>query len=122
MAEGWGPTAGNAALTTVTAAYPWAQLAIGAPGAAGTSNTATETSRKQISTFGTASAGTQASSAAITWTSIAGSQTATKMTFWTASTAGTFGLSGSVTASAYTAGDTVTFASGAITYSVTLAS
>jgi hypothetical protein len=44
------------------------------------------------------------------------------MTFWSLSTAGVFGFSGSVTASGYTAGDTVTFASGAIAASLPLAS
>lgn len=122
MAEGWGPTAGNAALTTVTAAYPWVQLHTAAPGAAGTTAVATETTRKQVTSWGTASGGSQASAAALTWTSIAGSQDATHFTTWTASTAGTFGYSGTITANAYTAGDTFTIASGALTASLTLAS
>jgi hypothetical protein len=122
MAEGWSATSGNAALTTLTAAYPWIQLHIGAPGAAGTSNGATETTRKQVTSWATASAGSQASSAALTWTSIAGSQDATNFTAWTASTAGTFGYSGAITANAYTAGDTLTVASGALTVALTLAS
>lgn len=122
MAEGWGPTAANSTLTTVTAAYPWIQLHIGAPGAAGTANTATETSRKQVSSWATASGGSQASAVALTWTSITGSQTATKTTAWTASTAGTFGYSGVLTANPYTAGDTLTLASGAYVASLTLAS
>jgi hypothetical protein len=122
MAEGWGPTAGNAALTTVTAAYPWVKLHTGAPGAAGTTNAATETTRKEVTSWATASGGSQASSAALTWTSIAGSQDATHFSTWTASTAGTFGYSGTITANAYTAGDTLTIASGALTVAVTLAS
>lgn len=99
----------------------WVQLHIGEPGAAGTSNTATETSRKQA-TFAAASGGSMASNAAVTWTNIAGSQTATRFSAWSASTAGTFLFSGTVTANAYTAGDTFTIASGSLTVSLTLAS
>lgn len=122
MAEGWGATAGNAALTTVTSAYPWVQLHTAAPGAAGTTSVATETTRKQVSAWNTASAGSQTSNVALTWTSIAGSQDATHFTTWTASTAGTFGYSGTITANPYTAGDTLTIASGALTVALTLAS
>jgi hypothetical protein len=122
MAEGWGPTAGNAAVTTVTSTYPWIQLHTAAPGSAGTTSVATETTRKQVASYATASGGSIASSAALTWTSIAGSQDATHFTAWTASTAGTFGYSGVITANPYTAGDTLTVASGALTAAVALAS
>lgn len=122
MAESWGPTAGNAALTTVTAAYPWVKLHTGAPGSAGTANAATETTRKQVTAWNTASGGSQTSNVALTWTSIAGSQDATHFTTWDASSAGTFGYSGTVTANPYTVGDTLTIASGALTVSVVLAS
>ena len=104
-----------------TNAAVWVQLHTGEPGAAGTSNQATETSRKQV-TFAAASGGSMASNAAVTWTNIAGSQTATRFSAWSASTAGTFLFSGSVTANAYTAGDTFTIASGSLTVSLTLAS
>ncbi len=121
MAEGWGPTAGNAALTTLTTDYPWIKLHTGAPGSAGTSNAATETTRKQV-TWGSASAGAVSSSAQVQWTNVAGSEDYTHCTFWTASTAGTFGFSGTVTANAVTAGDTFTVASGDIDVALTLAS
>lgn len=104
-----------------TNAAVWVQLHTGEPGAAGTSNQATETSRKQV-TFAAASGGSMASNAAVTWTNIAGSQTATRFSAWSASTSGTFLFSGSVTANAYTAGDTFTIASGSLTVSLTLAS
>jgi hypothetical protein len=58
----------------------------------------------------------------MTWTAIAGSQDATDFTNWSASSAGNFGFSGAVTANAYTAGDTVSVAAGALVVSVTLAS
>ena len=47
MAESWSSTSGNAALDTLLAAYPWIKLHTGAPGSAGTSNAATNTTRKQ---------------------------------------------------------------------------
>jgi hypothetical protein len=122
MAEGWGATAGNSALTSATTTYPWIQLHTGAPGSAGTTSVATENTRKQV-TWGTASAGSIANATtALTWTGVAGTEQYTKCTFWTASTAGTFGFSGTVTASAVTAGDTFTIAIGGITVSLTLAS
>lgn len=110
---------GNA--TNYTAdAQVWIQLHIGDPGAAGTSNTATETTRKQAS-FAAASGGSMASDAALTWTNISGSQDATHFTAWSASSAGTFRFSGTVTANAYTAGDTFNVASGALTVSFSTA-
>jgi hypothetical protein len=122
MAEGWGSTAANHALTTEAALYTWTKLYVGAPGASGTSNAATETTRKQV-TWGTASSGSIAS---ITndevWTSVAGSEDYTHFAQWTASSAGTFGWSGSVTANPVTAGDTFTIPAGSLTTSVTLAS
>ncbi len=121
MAEGWGPTAANAALDTVCAAYQWVKLHTAAPGAAGTSAPATETTRKQV-TEAAASGGSKASSADLVWTSVAGSETFTKLSRWTASTAGTFGFSGTVTANPVVAGDTFTIPSGSMTTSLVLAS
>lgn len=121
MAEGWGPTAGNAALTTLTTNYAYMQLHTAAPGAAGTTAVATETDRQQV-TWGTASAGAISSNAQVQWTSVAGTEDYTHCTFWSASTAGTFGFSGTVTANSVTAGDTFTVASGDIDVSLTLAS
>lgn len=121
MAEGFGSAGANTALDALAAAYPWIKLHTAAPGSAGTSNAATETTRKQA-TWAAASGGSVANSAALTWTNIAGSQDATHFTAWTASSAGTFGFSGTITANAYTAGDTYSVAVGALTTSVTLAS
>lgn len=121
MAEGWSATAANAALTTLTGTYDWMQLHTGAPGANGTSNVATETDRVQVS-FGTASAGAISNDAAIEWTNVAGSEDYTHFTFWTASSAGTFGFSGTITANPVTAGDNFTIASGDLDISVTVAS
>lgn len=121
MAEGFGSAGGNTALDALVAAYPWIKLHVGAPGSAATANAAVETTRKQA-TWAAASGGSVANSATLTWTSIAGSEDATHFSAWTASTAGTFGFSGTITANAYTAGDTYQVAIGALTASVTLAS
>lgn len=122
MAAGWGPTGANSALTTLTSAYPWIQLHTANPGSAGTTAVASETTRKQVTSWGTASGGSIASAVALTWTNITGSEDATHFSAWSASTSGTFGFSGTITANPYTAGDTLTIASGGITASVTLAS
>ena len=85
------------------------QLHTGDPGAAGTANVATETDRQDItSSFSTASGGTVTNDVAITWTNVAGSEDFTHYSVWSASTAGTFYWSGTITANAVTAGDTFT--------------
>lgn len=99
----------------------WIALHVGDPGSAGTSNAATETTRKQA-TFAAASGGSMSSNADVTWTNIAGSQDATHFSAWSASTSGTFLFSGTITANAYVAGDTYTITSGNLTVSLTLAS
>lgn len=105
---------------TATGADPWIQLHTADPGAAGTSNVATETTRKQAS-FGAASGGSIANDVAFSWTNIAGSQDATYFSAWSASTAGTFLFSGTITANAYTAGDTYNVAIGACTVTIGVA-
>lgn len=122
MATGFGTAGAGTALDAFGAAYTWVKLHTGDPGAAGTSNAATETTRKQITWNATGVDGILDNANVLTWTSIAGSQDATHFTIWTASTAGTFGGSGTITANAYTAGDTYTVAIGALTFTVTLAS
>ena len=110
---------GNATAFSVTDVY--IKLHVGDPGANGTSNPATETTRKVV-TFTAASNGTIASDSAATWTNIAGSEDATHFTSWDNLTAGNFLFSGTVTSNPYTAGDTVTIASAALTASLTVAS
>lgn len=107
--------------TSFSVAVPYVKLHVGDPGAAGTANPATETTRKSIS-FAVASAGAIASDADISWTNISGSQDATHFTVWDDVSAGNFLFSGSVTAGAYTAGDTYTITSGNLSASLTVAS
>lgn len=121
MATGLFAAGANTELDALGTAYPWIKLHTGDPGSAGSSNAATETTRKQV-TWNAASSGSKTNSGALTWTGIAGSQDATHFTAHTASTAGTVGFSGTITANAYTAGDTYSVAAGALTVSHTLAS
>lgn len=119
LAGSWLNAVGNN--TSFAVAQVYVKLHVGDPSSNGTANPATETTRKAAS-FGSASAGVLTSDADVVWTNIAGSQTATFFTAWDASTAGNFLFSGSITGNPYTAGDTFTIASGALTVSLTLAS
>lgn len=97
------------------------KLHVGDPGSLGTANPAVETTRKSVS-FGAASGGVCVSSSLVSWTNIAGSETATFFTVWDAVSGGNFLFSGSITALAYTAGDTLNIGAGAMTVSLTVAS
>ena len=119
LANSWLDAVGNN--TSYVVAQVYVKLYVGDPGANGTSNAATETTRKAAS-FAAASSGSLASDADISWTNIAGSQDATHFTAWDNVSAGNFLFSGTVTANAYTAGDTFTIASGSLTVSLTVAS
>lgn len=110
---------GNATNYTADAEV-WIKLHVGDPGAAGTSNAATETTRKQAS-FGAASGGSMSNDAAVQWTGISGSQDATHFSAWSASTSGTFRFSGAITANAYTAGDTYTIGVGGLVVTLSTA-
>jgi len=121
VAVGWSSTAGNAALTTLVGTYTWAQLHVGDPGANGTANVAVETDRVQV-TWGSSAGGLVSNTAQVQWTNVAGTEDYTHISLWTASSAGTFGFSGTVTANAVVTGDTFTIPVGDLDVSVTLAS
>lgn len=110
---------GNNTSFAVTSVF--IKLHTGDPGANGTANAATETTRKAAS-FANASSGSMASDADITWTNIAGSQDATYFTAWDNVSAGNFLFSGTINGNAYTAGDSYVIPSGSLTVSLTLAS
>lgn len=122
MAEGFLPAGAGTALDALAAAYPWVEMHIGAPGAAGSSNTAAETTRKQATWNATGVDGIIENSNQLQWTNVAGSEDWTHFVACSASSAGTRGFSGTITANALTAGDTATIAAGGLTASVTLAS
>lgn len=97
----------------------WVKLHIGDPGSAGTANAAAETTRKQA-TFSAASAGAITTSGALTWTSVSTTETYSHVSFWDASTAGTFlGSDALDVARAVTAGDTFTIAAGDLDLTIT---
>lgn len=119
LANKWLDALGNATAYSVTSVY--VKLHIADPGANGTGNPATETTRKAVS-FGAASTGVLTSDADVTWTNIAGSEDATYFTAWDDASAGNFLFSGTITGNPYTAGDTYTITSGSLTASLTVAS
>lgn len=104
---------------TASAAF-YVQLHIGAPGAAGTSNVAANTTR-QVVTFGSAAAtGAISNTAAVEWTSVSNTETYSDVTFWTASSGGTFlGQDTLSSSAAVTAGDTFRIPIGDLDLTVT---
>lgn len=113
MAVGWSVGEANGYLDTIDG--DWVQLHVGDPGAAGTANPAAETTRQQLNN-GAAAAGSVQNNAALTWTLITGSETATHFSRWTLATGGVFKGSGTLSGPAYTAGETVNIAVGALTH------
>jgi hypothetical protein len=92
--------------TSFAVAATYVKLHTGDAGEAGTSNAATEATRKAIS-FSAASSGSMASSATVEWTNVAASETYSHWSLWDASTAGNCLWSGALSSSAaVTAGDT----------------
>lgn len=110
--------AGRAAYTASAAVY--VKLHTGDPGAAGTSNAATETTR-QAATFGDAAAtGAISNTAAVEWTNVSTTETYSHVSLWTASTAGTFlGSDDLSSTAAVTAGDTFRIPIGDLDLTVT---
>lgn len=97
----------------------YVKLHLGDPGAAGANNAAVETTRQAV-TFSAASAGAITNSAAVTWTNVSTTETVSHVSFWDASTAGTFlGSDALETARALTAGDTFEIAVGDLDLSIT---
>lgn len=105
MAVGLSPTAAGVALTALKT-YQWAQLHTADPGAAGTTAVATETDRIQVTWTASVTTQAMANTNLLEWLSVAGSEDYTHISLWTASTSGTFGMSGTITANAVTIGDT----------------
>lgn len=96
-------TLGNTAFSVATC---YVKLHIGDAGEDGTSQAATETTRKAVS-WNAASSGSKASSATLTWTNVAATETYTHWSMWDASSGGNCLWTGALSASAsVTAGDT----------------
>lgn len=128
MAEGLSVAQANAIIASLCRgqaysppAAVWVKLHTGAPGAAGTSNAAGNTTRKQA-TFGTEAGGAGANTAQILWSNVGTAEQYTKFTAWDASTAGNFLFSGSCTANAVAVGDNFSAEIGALTFALGVAS
>lgn len=88
------------------------KLHTGDPGSAGTSNAFGDTTRQAV-TFSAASGGAITNSADITWTSVSTTGTISHISFWSATSAGTFLGSDDLAASkGLNAGDNFTIAAG----------
>lgn len=126
MAVGLGATVANAILDALCRSVTWTEpaafyvkLHTGDPGSAGAANAATETTRKAV-TFSAASAGAITNSADVDWTSVAGTETYSHVSFWDAAAAGNFLGSDALNASkAVDAGDNFTIAAGDLDVSLT---
>jgi hypothetical protein len=112
---------GNATNYTAPTAF-WIELHTADPGSAGATAIAGNATRKQVS-FGAASGGTISNDTAITWTSgeVDTSEDYTHWAAFTASTAGTFICSGTMTANAVTIGDQFTIPIGDLDLTLTVA-
>ena len=121
MAVGLSTAAANSLLDSLGSTYSWVKLHVGDPGAAATTNPAGNTTRIQA-TWGSASAAVKSNTNALTWTGVSTSEDYTHFSVWTASTAGSFGFSGTVTANAVTSGDSFTIAVSDLDISLAVAS
>lgn len=101
----------NATNITAPAGF-FLKLHTGDPGAAGTSNAAAETTRQSCS-MAAASGGSITNDAAVVWTAVSTTETYAAVSFWSASSGGTFLGSDDLAAPiAITAGGTFTLRTG----------
>lgn len=118
VANGFMDALGNATNYTAPTAF-WVKLHLGDPGSAGANNAAAETTRQQAS-FGAASGGQIATDADLDWTGVAATETVTHISFWTASSGGTFlGSDALDSSAALSAGGNFTIATGDLVVSIT---
>jgi len=98
----------------------WVKLHLGDPGAAGTTSPAANTTRQQA-TFSAAASGSITTSADLLWTNVSTTETYSHISFWDASTGGTFlGSDALDTARSVTAGDDFKIVSGSLTVNITI--
>jgi hypothetical protein len=126
MATGLASGVANSILDSLCRNVSWTapaafcvKLHTGDPGAAGTSNAAAETTRKAV-TCSAASSGAITNSADIAWVSVSTAETYTHVSFWSATTAGTFLGSDDLAVSRTVAvGDNFTIAAGDLDLALT---
>lgn len=121
MADSISQAASNLALNAIAGGYTFVQLHTGAPGAAGTTNIASNSTRKAV-TWATSTVNSLVSSADAAWTAVPTTEAYTHFSAWSLVSGGTFGFSGAVTNGSVTAGNDFKIASGSLTNSFTLAS
>lgn len=108
---------GRATYTAPAAFY--VQMHIGAPGAAGTSNVAASTTRT-VTTFGSAAAAGAIANTADVILAVTAGETITDVTFWSASSGGTFLGQDDLNSSAVVVnGDEIKLATGQLQLSLT---
>jgi len=115
MSTGWSVAAANAALDALVTAYPHTKFHVGDPGAAGTSNAASNTTRYAL-TWGAAALGAKANSVAGGVTNAPAAEDYTHFSQWSSAgpAGGNFGASGTITANPVAIGDDAQFAIGAL--------
>lgn len=126
MTTGLSTTVANAILDAYARSVAWSEpaelwvkLHTGDPGAAGSSNAASNTTRQE-GTFSAAANGSITTSAACTWTSVSATETYSHVSFWDASTAGNYLGSDALNAArGVTAGDTFEIPIGDLDLSLT---
>ena len=98
----------------------WIKLHTGDPGAAGATAAFADTTRQQATFGSVAAAGAISNTTDTAWTNLSASATLTHVSFWTASTAGTFLGSAALTASkAVNSGDNFTIPTGDLDLAIT---
>lgn len=120
MAVGLSVAAANSQLDSLVGTYTFVQLHTGDPGSAGTANVATENTRVQA-TFGSASGGEVTTTADIEWLDVPAAEDFTHFSLWTLVTAGSFGISGTITSNAVGIGDDFVIATGDLDIAANLA-
>lgn len=121
MADGLITAEANSLLNTLLAAFPYIQMHTAAPGAAGTSNVAANSTR-ELASWNSASGASASNSADLSWPSVPASETYTDFSAWSASSAGTCGFTGTISAPGVVTGDTFKLLAGDLVVSFTPAS
>jgi len=97
----------------------YVKLHLGDPGSAGTTSPAANTTRVQA-TFGSSSGGSSTTTADLNWTSVSAAETYSHVSFWTASSAGTFlGSDDLATPRTVAIGDNFSILAGQLTVAIT---
>jgi len=103
----------NTGTWTVPTSF-WVKLHLGDPGAAGSANTASNTTR-QLASFSSAAAGAITTVVDVTWTSVSATESYSHVSFWDASSGGTLLATDNLEVTrGLTAGDNFTIAVGDI--------